>query len=99
MQDQSIQALRPGRRAILQSLLCGAAAGFAGMPAISLAAEPEGEIDFSYAGYGAGVAIPGVPAVLRLNPTGAASLNEGAPADAGRINRRRAPWRAAKDHP
>ena len=70
MQDQSIQALRPGRRAILQSLLCGAAAGFAGMPAISLAAEPEGEIDFSYAGYGAGVAIPGVPAVLRLNPTG-----------------------------
>lgn len=70
MQDQSFKASRPGRRAVLQSLLCGAAAGLAGVPTLSFAATPGGEIDFSYAGYGAGQATPGVTAVLRLAPSG-----------------------------
>lgn len=70
MQDQSTQALRPGRRAVLQSLLCGATVAFAGMPRLSLGAEPAAEIDFSYAGYGAGAAVPGVAAVLRVSPSG-----------------------------
>ena len=70
MQDHSIQTLRPSRRVLLQSLMCGAATGFSGLPCLALGQEADAEIDFSYAGYGAGQAIPAVGAVFRLSPSG-----------------------------
>jgi hypothetical protein len=50
--------------------MCGAAAGFAGLPGLAFGQEPVDQIDFSYAGYGAGQAIPGAATVLRLTPSG-----------------------------
>lgn len=69
MQDQSFKASRPGRRAVLQALMCGASVGFAGSPHVAFGADSPGDIDFSYAGYGAGEAIPGVRAVVKVSPT------------------------------
>jgi hypothetical protein len=68
---QTIKGLRPGRRAVLQSLLCGAAGWIGGLPRAAFGNEPEFLLDFSYAGYGAGLIDPPVLSVAsRLKPSG-----------------------------